>query len=321
MLIFIFFLSLITVFLFIYPFLQYSASKKKTIIRINRYANLEDMKDEKKRAARRDYRIGFEIIARRIAGVRFLDGYKRKIQKQLISGHIFLKSEEYITVCLILFIIGGLLGYITTMNVIIAFFIALACWFIPSIFLKAKTRSRIKTLNEQLGDAIVLISNSLKAGYSFFQAVDAVSKEMSGPISEEFTQMQKEINLGTTTEQALENLANRVESDDLDMVVTAVLIQRQVGGNLSEILDNISTTIRDRVKIKGDIKAITAQGRMSGIIISVLPVGLGIVLYIINPEHISLLFKEQLGIAILVFSGIMELTGIFLINKIVKIEI
>ncbi len=182
-------------------------------------------------------------------------------------------------------------------------------------------KKRIKLLNNQLGDAIMLLSSSLKAGYSFFQAVDTVTKEMSGPISEEFVIMQKEVNLGVSTEKALENLVQRVGSDDLEMVITAVLIQRQVGGNLSEVLDNISTTIRDRIKIKGEVRTITAQGRVSGLVLSLLPIVLGVLVYMINPSHMQVLFTNPFGIILLVYSGIMELIGIFIIRKIVRVEV
>ena len=184
-----------------------------------------------------------------------------------------------------------------------------------------KIKKRIKGLNEQLGDAIVMISNSLKTGYSFFQAIDMVAGEMTGPISEEFSILQKEINLGLSTDKALENLSARVSSDDLELVITAVLIQRQVGGNLAEVLDNISATIRDRVRIKGEIKTVTAQGRMSGWVISLLPAGLCLLIYVINPQYMAVLFTRPLGIMMLVISVFMELLGIFFISRIVKIEI
>lgn len=288
---------------------------------MKRYTSIEEIREEKKRAAYREYKAGLDIIARRIGSARFLDGYKKKIQMQLTRAHILLKAEEYITICLLLFAAVGTLGFAATRSPMMFFPLGAVGWLLPGIFMKARIKKRIKNMNDQLCDAIILISNSLKAGYSFFQAVDVVSKEMTGPIAEEFTLLQKEVNLGLTTEKALENLVERVSSDDLELVVTAVLIQRQVGGNLAEVLDNISSTIRERIKIKGEVRTVTAQGRMSGLIIAVLPVILGLVLYLINPEHIGLLFKEPLGIAILVFSALMELIGIYFISKIIKIEV
>lgn len=315
--------SFVTVFLLAYSILKFYYAKRNAIIRLKKYINIEEIREEKKKTApkEKEYKAGLSFIAKGINNAKFLDKYKKGIQLQLTRAHILLKAEEFITVCLILFFMMGLLFFAMTNSFLYAVVMAIIGWLSPTFFVRARIKKRIKSLNEQLSDAIVLISNSLKAGYSFFQAVDIVSKEMSGPIAEEFALLQKEVNLGLTTEKALENLVSRVKSDDLELVVIAVLIQRQVGGNLSEILDNISSTIRERVKIKGEVKTVTAQGRASGFIISLLPVALGLILYVINPEHIGTLFTDPIGILVLVFSVMMELIGIYFISKIVKIEI
>ena len=305
-----------------YPLTKSLLVKKTSISRLKKYISVDQMRDEKKKGSKRELKSSLNFVSKGIGNVRFLDGYKKKIQVQLTRAHLLLRAEEYITLCLILFTVLFFLVIMLkgALHWPLAVLVGIAGWLAPSFILKSKIKKRVKNLNDQLGDAIILISNSLKAGYSFFQAVDAVSKEMSGPISEEFILLQKEINLGLNTDKALENMANRVMSDDLELVVTAVMIQRQVGGNLAEVLDNISSTIRDRVRIKTEIKTVTAQGRLSGIIISVLPIVLGIVIYLINPELMSLLFTEPLGILILIVSVIMESIGIFLIRKIVQIE-
>jgi tight adherence protein B len=312
--------------LFVYPILNFLIGKQNPITRLNRYTNSIAIDGEGKRQSKqKEFKSGLSFIARGVKDAKSLDGYKKKIQLELQKAHILLKPEEYITVSIILFFALGLRMFIlmssSTFAIIFAIIGGVIGWVLPSFYLKIKIKKRIRFLNDQLNDAIVLISNSLKAGYSFFQAVDIVAKEMTGPMAEEFTQLQKEVNFGTTTEKALENLVTRVTSDDLELVVTAVLIQRQVGGNLAEVLDNISSTIRERIKIKGEVRTITAQGRMSGLIIALLPPGLGFILYLINPEHIGLLFKDPIGIAILIFSVFMELIGIYFINKIVKIQI
>jgi tight adherence protein B len=313
--------SFVTAFLLAYSILKLYYTKRNAIIRLKKYINVEEIREEKKKTARREYKAGLYFIAKGINNAKFLENYKKGIQLQLTRAHILLKAEEFITVCLILFFVMGLLFFVVTNSLLYSAAMAIVGWLAPTFFVRSRIKKRIKSLNEQLSDAIVLISNSLKAGYSFFQAVDIVSKEMSGPIAEEFSLLQKEVNLGLTTEKALENLVSRVKSDDLELVVIAVLIQRQVGGNLSEILDNISSTIRERIKIKGEVKTVTAQGRASGFIISLLPVALGLILFVINPEHISTLFTDPIGILLLVFSVMMELIGIYFISKIVKIEI
>lgn len=318
--------AFLSVFLFAYQILKFLIGKQTPIMRLNRYTNLiESGAEEKKRSKHKEYKIGLGLIARGVKEAKSLDGYKKKIQLELQRAHILLKPEEYITVSIILFFVLGTFMFVLSstspFSIIIAIAGGLVGWILPSLYLKIKIKKRIKILNDQLNDAIVLISNSLKAGYSFFQAVDIVSKEMTGPMAEEFTQLQKEVNFGTTTEKALENLVNRVDSDDLELVVTAVLIQRQVGGNLSEVLDNISTTIRERIRIKGEVKTVTAQGRVSGLIISLLPPALGVILFLINRNHIMVLFTDPIGLAILGFSIFMEVIGIYFISRVVNIEV
>ena len=313
-------ISFISNTMLIYSLLKFVIGKQKAISRLSRYTNIEEIKEEKRRNARKDYKSGFSFIARGIGSIKLFEGYKKKIHLQLMRSHIMLKPEEVITASMVLLLIFGLLTFAATANFLYTLAASIFGWLVPSFVIKSKIKRRVKYLNDQLGDAIILVSNSLKAGYSFFQAIDVVSKEMNGPISEEFQTVQKEINLGLTTEKALENLVERVSSDNLELVVTAVLIQRQVGGNLAEILDNISSTIRERIMIKGEVKTLTAQGKLSGLIISIMPFGLGLILYLINPDHISVLFKDPLGILILGFSIIMELIGIYFISKVIKIE-
>ncbi len=326
-------LELIVIFCFLsallllYQIVNYISNGRKSIDRLKKYTNIEDEHEEKRKESRKEFKLGLNIIAKGVGSARFLDGYKKNIQLQLTRAHILLKAEEFIAlnmiICVLLVIISLIITKSMELSNVVIFTLALGItgWLLPSIILKSKIKKRLKHLNEQLCDAIVLISNSLKAGCGFFQAIDAVSKEMTGPIAEEFAYMQKEINLGSATEKALENLVSRVQSDDLELVVTAVLIQRQIGGNLSEVLDNISSTIRERVKIKGEIKTLTAQGKLSGLIIAVLPVALGLITFVISPENMMPLFTNPIGILIVVFSIMMELIGIYFIKKIVKIEI
>ena len=318
--------TFLSVLLFTYPILSFLIGKQTPITRLNRYTNSTVISAEgKKQSKQKEFKIGLGFIARGVKDAKSLDGYKKKIQLELQRAHILLKPEEYITVSIILFFALGLLMFIfmssSKFAIIFAIVGGIIGWILPSFYLKMKIKKRIKFLNDQLNDAIVLISNSLKAGYSFFQAVDIVAKEMTGPIAEEFSQLQKEVNFGTTTEKALENLVTRVTSDDLELVVTAVLIQRQVGGNLSEVLDNISTTIRERIRIKNEVKTVTAQGRVSGMIIAAMPPILGLILFFINKSHIMVLFTEPIGLAILGFSVFMEIIGIYFISRIVSIEV
>jgi len=313
-------LCFITLILIFYLFIIFVSSKQRCISRLNKYI-YDSGSSEKNHRNNQKLKDTIYFLSKIIKYLKFLDGHRSKIQADLIKANIPLKSEEFINIRIILCLVLGVIPYVNGKGIVIAILSGILGWVIPSMYVNVRIKKRIKQFNDSLGDAIVLISNSLKAGFSFFQAIDVVSKEMDGPIAQEFGIMQKEINLGCTTEEALDNLNNRIKSNDLELLITAVMIQRQVGGNLAEVLDNISTTIRERIKIKGEIKTITAQGRMSGIVIAILPPALGFIIYLVNPQHIGLLFKSTLGFILVGASIMMELLGIYFIKKIVDIEI
>ena len=317
-------LSFISAFLLSYQLLKAIFGNHDYMSRLGSYTNVEETREERKKDRKKENGSFFGgMLSRGIGKIKFFDGYKKKMQIELSRAHLLLKPEEFMTLSLILFSVFAVI--ILLIKGVGMWPLALIAgtvgWFLPILAVKSKVKKRIKLLNEQLGDAIMMISNSMKAGFSFFQAINIVSEEMTGPISEEFTLMKKEVNLGLTTEKALENMASRVSSEDLELVITAVMIQRQVGGNLAEVLDNITSTIRDRVKIKGEIKTLTAQGKMSGMVISLLPAVLCGIIYLINPRQMSLLFTRPLGLVMVGIAVFMELTGIILIRKVVKIDI
>ena len=317
------FLCFISAAVLYYQLMKIFISRNDHITRLRRYTLLEEIHEERKKKKRDSSSFLRGMLSKGIGRLRFLDGYKKRIQADLARAHLLLKAEEFLIFEMILFSIFFLLTILAKGpgSWPLALVFGTVGWILPSFFIKSRIRKRIKLLNDQLGDAITMMSNSLKAGYSFLQAVDIVAEEMAGPVAEEFAIFKKEVSLGLNTEKALENLSARVRSDDLDLVVTAVMIQRQVGGNLAEVLDKITETIRDRIRIKGELKAITAQGRVSGLVISLLPIALCLIIYMINPAQMSLLFTRPLGIIMLVAAAIMELTGIVLIRRIVRVEI
>lgn len=194
-------------------------------------------------------------------------------------------------------------------------------WNVPRLIIKKKIKDRIKLFDNQLNEGITIISNSLKAGYSFLQAVAVVSEETSDPFSKEFKKLLKEMSLGISEEDALKNLLSRVDSEDLRLIMNAILIQKDIGGDLSEILDNISETIRERQKIKNELKTLTAQGKLSGLILMLMPVFLGIVIYLFNREYMLLLFKTSIGLSMVATAVISEIFGLLMIRKIVNIDI
>ncbi|MCW3489633.1 type II secretion system F family protein [Dethiobacter alkaliphilus] len=243
------------------------------------------------------------------------------IEAELVQADVLLKPEEMLAINAATALLPALLGYLATQNFALAILMALVGAALPLMFLKNAKMKRLQKFNDQLGDALGIMSNSLRAGFSFLQAMDSLSKELPPPISTEFGRALKEMRLGTPTEEALANMTERIRSDDLDLIVTAVNIQRQVGGNLAEILDNIGNTISERVRMKGEIKTLTAQGRISGTIVALLPVFLVGVISVMNPSYIGLLFTHPLGLILIGGAVISELIGIMLIKKVINIEL
>jgi len=207
---------------------------------------------------------------------------------------------------IISFAIGGVLGYLA-----------------PGIYVARQQSRRLNRFNDQLSDMLNLMVNGLRAGYSMLQAMEAVSRELPSPICEEFRRVVQEIQLGISMEAALANLLRRIPSVDLDFVITAMNVQREVGGNLAEILDTISFTIRERVRIKGEIRVITAQVRVSGIILALIPIILTIVLWFLNPAYL-MSFAEAgplcAAIAAIVVVALISL-GYYVMTRIGTIEI
>ncbi len=195
--------------------------------------------------------------------------------------------------------------------------------YLPRLFVARQQGQRLKRFNDQLPDMLNLMVNGLRAGFSTMQAMEAVSKELPPPISDEFRRVVQEMQLGVPMERALDNLMRRIPSDDVDLVVTAVNVQREVGGNLSEILDTISYTIRERIRIKGEIKTLTAQVVYSGRFLSLLPIILSFILWALNRNYMMQFFLEPklCGIGLLVLAGIMIVIGYTVMAKIADIEV
>jgi len=199
---------------------------------------------------------------------------------------------------------------------------------IPRFWLGRRKSGRLGAFNKQLPDTITLIANALRAGSSFLQAIELVVRESRPPISTEFGRVIREVNLGLPFDQALENMVRRVRSDDLELMATAISIQHQVGGNLAEILDSIAYTIRERVRIKGEIRTLTAQQRLSGYVVAGLPIGLAAFLFVAAPGFMAPMFLNPpeilglpAGVVILLVGGFMMFLGFMFIRKIVDIEV
>lgn len=217
-------------------------------------------------------------------------GVAANLRAQLRKADLKLTIPEYIALHVITGFGGALAGLVIFQNSFGAALGGVAGLFAPRIFVSIKQGARLRAFENQLADILNLWVNSLRAGYSVPQAMEAVSREAPPPASDEFKRVVAEIQIGIPMEITLNNMLSRIESEDLDLVFTAVNIQREVGGNLAEILDTISHTIRERIRIKGEIKTLTASGRATGTVIGLLPVGLALLLYAISPNYMGQLF-------------------------------
>ena len=242
------------------------------------------------------------------------------IFNELILADIMMKPEEFCLIWIVLTFVPAGLAALFQLGVMPSATLAAIGAFVPIVYIKIKKDNRRKAFEAQLGDTLIMMCNGLRSGFSFNQVMENVANDMPPPIGIEFGRVCNEIRYGATMEEALNNMCDRVKSADLLLVVSAVLIQRTTGGNLSEILSTISNTIRERIKIKGEISSITAQGRMSGLIIGALPIGIAAILMVVNSEYMSTFFTTTVGNIMLVVSVVMEVIGFFAIRKVVSIE-
>lgn len=250
-------------------------------------------------------------------GVPFLE----KLQEDLILAELKLRANEFVVIWLISAIVPSFLVLLITRNPIFFLGLFIVGALIPKIVLgKLKNKNR-ELFNEQLGEAIMIISNSLRAGFTFEQALKSVSRDLPNPIGREFRKIVQESELGESLENVMENVSSRMASDDMELMNTAVVIQRQVGGNLADVLDNIGKTIRMRGIMKRNIKALTAQGEVSGKVIAILPVFLLVVLTLISYDYMSSLYTTSFGQMALGLSVVLEILGYAVIKKIINIDI
>ncbi|MGZ6268157.1 MAG: type II secretion system F family protein [Candidatus Limnocylindrales bacterium] len=256
------------------------------------------------------------------------------LAREIARADLKLKVSEYLGIWLGVILavpfLCLILGFIfAPLHTPIALLIAalIGAW-LPRFWLKRRRTGRLNAFNKQLPDTITLIANALRAGSSFLQAIEMVVREAQPPVTVEFGRVVREVNLGLAFDVALENMVRRVRSDDLELMATAISIQHTVGGNLAEILDSIAFTIRERVRIKGEIKTLTAQQRLSGYVVAFLPIGLMSFLFVVAPSFMTPMFENPpgimglpAGVIVLFFAGVMMFIGFMLIRKIVDIEV
>lgn len=295
-----------------------SATGDKTSMddRLNKY-----LEEDKKTDTKESKGVLTDWVNKRVEKSSFGD----RISRELARADLKFKPGEYIALYVIAIMGGALIAFLLGGRLLLSAFIGgVIGALLPRMYVKSQQSKRLTRFNDQLPDMLNLTVNGLRAGFSTLQAMEAVSKELPAPICDEFRRVVQEMQLGIPMEKALANLLRRIPSQDLDFLVTAINVQREVGGNLAEIMDVISYTIRERVRIKGDIRALTAQAIYSGRALALMPIGLLCILWFLNRSYVMEFFnKDNIlcgGIA-LGSAGVLITVGYFVMTRIANIEV
>jgi len=305
------------------------ATRRKTILaeRLETYAGVEE---EAARAT--DAEMQQMRGVPRVMNMVLPRGYMPRLEEELARADIPMRPTEYVLLRLVLAGVGYLLGRFFLGYFHSGIILAVAGFVAPAIFVRVHQNRRRARFVKQLADALMLLTNSLRSGYGFLKGLELVAKEMSDPLAKELNRMLREVNLGATIDEALLNLGRRVNSQDLDIVIGAYLVQKDVGGNLTEIMEKVAETIRERLRIQGDIRVLTTQGRLSGFIVGLLPVCVGLFLVMAAPDYFSIMlgppvaghlgrFDISWGMVMLAGALCWELLGFYLIQKIISIKV
>ncbi len=256
-------------------------------------------------------------------GKRFAEsrGFSERLDAELEAAGVSVRSGEFVVVSVVGVLVGGVLGAALLRNPLLALVTAAICGVAPTVALRYALKKRTEKMREQLPEVLTIMASSLRAGHSFMQALDTVTREIPQPAATEFQRVVAEIRLGRTTDDALEALAERVGSGDFKWAVLAVNIQREVGGNLAEILDNVADTLRERAQMRRQIRVLTAEGRLSAWVLVGLPIGIAVYMFAVNPEYISLLVTTRMGLFMTGTAIVLMVLGTFWMRKIVDIDV
>lgn len=285
--------------------------------RLHRYYNRDEQKSDR---AEDFLRRGYKFIRRIATPLAELNLVKR-LEFKLRQAGIPLFGGEFIIITAIVAILSSAFVYMISLNLNFSSATLLSIPLLAWIWVRVKIDRRKKAFTEQLGDCLTTVANALRAGYSFQQAMDVVAREMEPPMSTEFARVTADVAMGVNLETALEQMNHRMNSSDFELVVTAVLIQREVGGNLALILDTISDTINERIRMKREINSLTAQGRLSAWVLLILPFVVAAFCYFFNYDQFMMLFNEESGRTAMIVAVVLEIVGFFVIQKIVDIEL
>ena len=248
-------------------------------------------------------------------------GFSGRLDERLEQAGMPVAVGEFVALTTLAVLVGAVVGAIFMLNPIFIVFFAGLAGLVPFLWVVRVQHKRRSLMHDQLADTMSILASSLRAGYSFLQAIDTVSKEIGEPSATEFQRVVAEIRLGRPVEEALSAMATRVESDDMKWAVIAINIQRQVGGNLAEVLDTVGATVRERGYIRRQIKTLSAEGRISVGILAAIPFGLFVYISAVNPEYIEPLFTTTRGLVLLIGGAVLMTVGIWVMSRMVKIDV
>ena len=256
-------------------------------------------------------------------GQRFAErqGFSERLDAHLEAAGVSVRSGEFVIGTVGCALVGAVLGAALLGTPLMAIGVGAFCGVVPLVLLRVALRRRAEKLREQLPDVLTVLASSLRAGHSFMQALDTVAKEIAAPAAAEFQRVVAEVRLGRPIEDALEALDERVGSADFRWAVLAVNIQREVGGNLAEILDNVADTLRERAMMRRQIRVLTAEGRLSAWVLGLMPIAILLLMLAENREYISLLYTTTPGLIMLIGGATFLVAGLLWMRKIVDIDV
>jgi tight adherence protein B len=304
-------------------------TRRRAIIeeRLETYATIEE---EAARTTQTELQEGGQVP--RLFRMLLPSGYLTHLEDELARADVPMRPSEYLLLRLVLAAFGFLVGRYGLGYVHSGIILAVCGFVVPAFVVRSYQNRRRNKFVRQLADALMLLTNSLRSGYGFVKGLELVAKEMSDPISKELNRMLREVNLGVTVDDALLNLGRRVNSQDMDIVIGAYLVQKDVGGNLTEIMEKVAETIRERLRIQGDVRVLTTQGKLSGFVVGLLPFAVVGILLLYAPDYFSAMFGPPiwahamghdipLGV-VLLFAGVcLQLVGAYVIFKVISIKV
>jgi tight adherence protein B len=243
------------------------------------------------------------------------------MKEDLARADLTLTVTEYLFVRVAAVVLLGLVGYLLQRNLLVALLLAVLGLAVPTIYVRSRQGRRLRAFNGQLPDVLDHLQGSLRAGYGLLQSVEWVSRQMPHPVGMEFDRVVREVQLGRNVLEALDSMVRRIPSDDLALIVTAIKIQYEVGGSLAEILEIVAHTIRERVRIQREISVLTAQQRISGYVLMVLPIGMAIFLFVVNPDYIMPMFEPGPILCIPIGTVVLMVVGFLIMRRIIDIEV